>query len=793
MHLAFIRFSLAALLSTGFALFATTSARSATGTATVGQAVTFSVTADGTTPFSNQWCKNGVNIAGATAATFSISSVQLSDAGTYCVIVSNPAGSATSDNATLTVNSAALAPVFTTQPASQTVIVGAAVTFTAAASGAPAPTYQWRKDGVNLSGATSAAYTIPSAAASNAGTYTVVATNSAGSATSNGAVLTVNSAQSAPVFTTQPASQTVIVGATVTFTAAASGAPAPTYQWRKNGVNLSGASSAAYTIPSAAASNAGTYTVVATNSAGSATSNGAVLTVNSAQSAPVFTTQPASQTVIVGAAVTFTAAASGMPAPTYQWRKNGINLSGATSAAYTIPSAAASNAGTYTVVATNSAGSATSNGAVLTVNSAQSAPVFTTQPASQTMPVGGSVTFNASASGSPTPTYQWRKNGTTISGATSSAYTIANVTTSNAGTYTVVATNSVGSATSNGAVLTVTTNAPQFTLQPVAWTVTAGASVTFSAAASGSPVPTYQWQKNGRRISGANRATYTIASVTASSVGNYSVVATNSAGSVASNGAALQVVSAASIVPVDFNLDGHSDILWQNAVTGEWSVSLMNGTTSIGAVSLGVVSTDWSVAGIGDFNHDGNPDILARNTATGELSLWLMNGTTLSSIVSLGIATTDWSVAGTGDFNGDGQTDILWQNTVTGELSVWLMNGTVRVNNVSLGVISAGWSIVGTGDFNGDGHPDILVQDTVTTNCSLWLMNGITQTSVIHFDVLGAGWLIVGTGDFNGDGYLDFLCQNTVTGAYGLTLMDGTARAGWVPLGTVSSGWRIRN
>ena len=67
----------------------------------------------------------------------------------------------------------------------------------------------------------------------------------------------------------------------------------------------------------------------------------------------------------------------------------------------------------------------------------------------------------------------------------------------------------------------------------------------------------------------------------------------------------------------------------------------MNGTTSIGAVSLGVVSTDWSVAGIGDFNHDGNPDILARNTATGELSLWLMNGTTLSSIVSLGIATTE--------------------------------------------------------------------------------------------------------------------------------------------------------
>jgi hypothetical protein len=274
------------------------------------------------------------------------------------VVATNSAGSATSNNAVLTVNAA---PAITTQPLSQTVTAGAAVTFTAAASGSPSPTYQWRKNGTNINGATSASYTIASVATGDAGTYSVVATNSAGSATSNNAVLTVNAA---PAITTQPLSQTVTTGAAVTFTAAANGSPSPTFQWRKNGTNINGATSASYTIASATTGDAGTYSVVATNSAGSATSNNAVLTVNAA---PAITTQPLSQTANAGAAVTFTAAASGSPAPTFQWRKNGVNITGATSASFTIPNASAGDAGTYSVVATNSAGSATSNNAVLTV------------------------------------------------------------------------------------------------------------------------------------------------------------------------------------------------------------------------------------------------------------------------------------------------------------------------------------------------------------------------------------------------------------------------------------------
>ncbi len=272
-------------------------------------------------------------------------------------------------------------------------------------------------------------------------------------------VVTSASTDTAPSITTQPQSQTVTAGAGVTFTAAANGSPAPTYQWNFNGTPIAGATSATYSIASAQSSNAGTYTVIATNSAGSATSNGAVLTVNSGvvNVAPAFTTQPSPVTVASGSAASFTTAATGTPAPTYQWNFNGTPIAGATSATYSIASAQSSNAGTYTVTATNSAGSATSTAAVLTVTTvAGSAPVFTTQPFSVAVVSGSTVAFTVAASGSPVPTYRWAKDGTTIAGATSATLLLSGATAANAGNYTCTATNSGGSTTSNAGALTMT-------------------------------------------------------------------------------------------------------------------------------------------------------------------------------------------------------------------------------------------------------------------------------------------------------------------------------------------------
>jgi hypothetical protein len=134
---------------------------------------------------------------------------------------------------------------------------------------------------------------------------------------------------------------------------------------------------------------------------------------------------------------------------------------------------------------------------------------------------------------------QWYKDGVIVSGATSSTLTLSNVTLASAGTYSATATNPAGSATSNGALLSVSGSAPAFTLQPVSQTINAGQAFTLSVAVSGSPAPTLQWRKNGVAISGATGTTLTITDVAGASVGTYSAVATNSLGSATSTGAAI--------------------------------------------------------------------------------------------------------------------------------------------------------------------------------------------------------------------------------------------------------------
>ena len=163
-----------------------------------------------------------------------------------------------------------------------------------------------------------------------------------------------------------------MAGGTVTLRALANGSPTPTYQWKRGNANIVGATSASYTTPALALADSGAlFSVVATNSQGSVSSSVAAVTVTAppvAQTAPVFTQQPTSASVSLGGSTTFTALATGLPAPTYQWRKGGVNIAGATGASFTTPAAIlADDAAQYSVVATNSLGSVTSASAVLSV------------------------------------------------------------------------------------------------------------------------------------------------------------------------------------------------------------------------------------------------------------------------------------------------------------------------------------------------------------------------------------------------------------------------------------------
>jgi hypothetical protein len=415
---------------------------------TAGQTATFSVTATGAPAPTYQWRKDGVTIAGATNASLTLTNAQPSDVGSYSVVMTNVVGTATSNAVTLTVGNPATVAI-TTQPISAVARLGQSCNFSVAATGAPAPTYQWLKDGIPIPGAIESAYTVTSASFSSEGVYSVVVTNPSGTVTSNPARLYVGIPK-APEIWTHPASKTVITGAEVTFSVSSGLAfPPATYQWRKDGVILTGATSDKLTISRATTADAGSYTVTLSNLVGSVTSNAATLTVNVP---PAITTQPVNQTVTAGQAASLSVIATGIPAPTYQWRKGGVNLAGATNATLMFPTAAATDSGSYTVVVTNVAGAATSNAVTLTVNFP---PVIAVQPANQTVTAGQNVTFSVTATGAPAPTYQWRKDGVTIAGATNASLTLTNAQPSDVGSYTVAMTNVVGTVTSNAVTLRV--------------------------------------------------------------------------------------------------------------------------------------------------------------------------------------------------------------------------------------------------------------------------------------------------------------------------------------------------
>lgn len=388
-----------------------------------------------------------------TAATSNYYRVTLTAIAAYDT--SGTYGTPVGTTGSVTYLAATTAPGITTQPSSVTVTAGNSASFTVVASGTAPLTYQWSKGGNAISGATSATYSIANAQSSDAGSYTVVVSNSAGSATSSAATLTVNAATVAPGISTQPGNVTVTAGSAASFTVVASGTAPLTYQWKKDSAAISGATSASFTIASAQSSDAGSYSVTVTNSAGSATSSSATLTVTAAATAPSITTQPSNISVTTGSSATFAIVASGTAPLSYQWYKNGSAISGATSASYTISSAQAADAGSFTCTVTNSAGSVTSAAATLTVTAAVVAPSITTQPISASVTVNASATFSVVASGSSPLSYQWKKDGSAISAATSSSFTLASAQTSDAGTYTCVVSNSAGSATSSGATLTV--------------------------------------------------------------------------------------------------------------------------------------------------------------------------------------------------------------------------------------------------------------------------------------------------------------------------------------------------
>lgn len=553
---------------------------------------------------------------------------------------------------TLTVLQSSALPAITEPPRPVLVRTGQPATFTATASGTPAPALRWQTRPANSTGAwadvttgtgaaTGSYTTAPLTLADNGVQFRVVATSAVGTAESPAVTASVSDLDVAPTITTQPAGLSVAAGGDAVFAVVARGTEVLTYQWRLGGAPIPGATATVLRLAAVGVAQAGDYSVVVTNAAGSATSATATLTVTSGApqpTAPTIVTQPAAAQVGAGNTATFAVGVAGTGPFTYQWRKDGAPIAGATLAYLTIPAVVAGDAGSYSVVVSSAAGQIASAGAALTVLAPAPAvaPAITTQPAPQVQPPGGSATFAVAASGTGPLSYQWTKGGAPIPGATGPVLLLSGLSAADEGSYAVTVSNAAGQVTSAGATLTVL-GAPVITTHPAAVTVTAGGSATFEVTAAGAGLR-YQWLRNGVPVNGATSAKYVTAPLTDADGGAvFAVVVSNAAGLAVSQGAVLTVTAA----PPSLGLRSISS-LWRHtcAITTSGELACW-GRGLEGQLGQGAAEDATSpvlVSGLGEvLGVSAGVDTTCAISAGGALACWGgMNDSLTPALVDLG-------------------------------------------------------------------------------------------------------------------------------------------------------------
>jgi uncharacterized delta-60 repeat protein len=410
------------------------------GTVTAHASPAFFVSAGGTPPLYYQWYRDGTNaLPGATAANYTLTNAQISDSGTYTVVVSNAVSSLTSTGVVLSVVNG-VAPGFSVPPyvasgavsnavQTWTANLNASLNFSCTVTGTPVLNYQWRFNGAPVAGATNNFFSIISFAATNVGAYDVVATNLFGAATSTAASVQISSA---PIITVQPTNiLQILAGSNFSLSVTAVGSAPLAYQWLKTtsgatNVAVGGATNAVYNGRDTNYNAYGDYAVKISNGAGVVTSAVAHVDVFGPY-APSFSLPGVSNYTVVPQGTNYPLAVIvySPPPVTLTWRKNGTNLPGLVGLTPTVYSNAQyyitgtltnltlPDSGTYTVVATNNYGQATSAPVVLTVN-APVPPLITQNPASYSAFVTGGgyvlVTQRVAWLSVPAVTVNWYSN-----------------------------------------------------------------------------------------------------------------------------------------------------------------------------------------------------------------------------------------------------------------------------------------------------------------------------------------------------------------------------------------------
>lgn len=336
-----------------------------------GESYSIYVSYESSLPCTLVWLKDGVEVPGlGSTNNMNLSQMKPGDSGDYQVRITNIAGAVLSAKVPVTVLEEV--PPTVDALSDMTAEVGQSVSYYTWISSHTSYTIQWCKDGSPISGETNRSLYLNNLKLTDAGLYTIVATNKAGSTTSKASRLTVNPARP-PVISSQPRNLSIWEGDTGRFYVSCTGTTPMTFIWHKDGVPIPGATSSEYYWYSSKRSDSGVYTVVVSNAAGSVTSDPATLEIIPPPVATITMTRQV--TANLGEYFNLWAGISpSNGAYTFQWYLNGKPIAGANSNSYSVNSATAAQLGDYVLTATNARGG-TSSGNCSVVLRTNSTPV----------------------------------------------------------------------------------------------------------------------------------------------------------------------------------------------------------------------------------------------------------------------------------------------------------------------------------------------------------------------------------------------------------------------------------
>ncbi len=430
-------------------------------------------------------------------------------------------------------------PSVVRNPRSRVVESGSSLTLSVEAEGTEPLTFQWRRNGIEIPGATDDFLDLTNIGENQQGSYDVVIRNQLGSVTSSSAEVRV---LGVPRLTQIPQSLDAAVGGRAVFSVVVDPRDVALggleFQWFHDGEpvsvsqNILGAQSATLALTRIQSSMAGEYQVRVTGPGGEVLSDPAILSV---VTAPVITNPPARQLkVLQGGNLELSVSAVGSEPLQYEWFFNSEVIPGATAATLRVESVDIVNEGTYRVRVSNGLGVASSSPSQVIV---ESPPVITQSFGNVVAKRGDPVTLRVEVTAKPDPLIIWKRNGVTIQGSSGNELTIPSVGDRHQGIYTVQAINPVGSDTVNGTI--IVSEAPRILVPPRGGFAANGGSARLAVTAVSNLPLIYEWFINDSAIPNSDTPRPIIQNISQDDTGNYLVEVSNQVGTTRSSPAAL--------------------------------------------------------------------------------------------------------------------------------------------------------------------------------------------------------------------------------------------------------------